>query len=178
MSNAERFAKYVDKSECWLWKGGVLENGYGIFHWVEGGKGKSRSAHRCAYELAYGPIAEGMMVLHTCDNRTCVRPDHLYLGTHEQNMRDMKERNRAATGEHNGKQLYPERIARGDAHWTHQHPEWLARGEHGNSKYTADTVAEMRKRREAGALLREIAAEFGIPIATVHQICSRSTWRD
>jgi hypothetical protein len=179
MLNAERFAKYVDKSGCWLWQGAISQNrGYGLFQWWDGTRTKTRLAHRCSYELANGPIPEGMFVLHTCDVRACVNPDHLYLGTQKRNMQDMIERGRAATGDRNGKRVHPDRIATGSEHWTHKHPDALASGEaNGNAKYTAELVAEVRKRREAGALLREVSVEFGIPIGTVHQICSGKTWR-
>ena len=177
--NQERFSRYVNKSECWEWMGARLSVGYGIFQWKTETRSITRTAHRCAYELAYGPIPNGMMVLHRCDNRACVRPDHLYLGTHRQNMRDMVTRERAATGERNAKRLYPERTPRGDAHHARQHPEKLARGAaNGNAKYTPEIAAAIRSRRKSGAKLREIAEEFGVPIGTVHQITSGKTWRE
>ena len=70
---------------CWEWHGGVRNaQGYGGFNW----NGKKQMAHRVAWQLWVGPIPEGMSVLHRCDNRLCVRPDHLFLGTHLDNMRD------------------------------------------------------------------------------------------
>jgi hypothetical protein len=87
----ERFWSKVSKSDgCWLWIAYRDEKGYGAF----GFKGKVQRAHRVAYELALGPIAPGMHVLHSCDNPSCVNPSHLRLGTHADNMRDRIERGR------------------------------------------------------------------------------------
>jgi hypothetical protein len=96
---ADRFFRYVEKTEgCWNWVGGHFTNGYGKFSV----KHKNNRAHRVSYELANGTIPEGLVVRHTCDNRRCVNPAHLITGTHEENMRDMTERERQARGENQG----------------------------------------------------------------------------
>ncbi len=82
-----RFWDKVDKSgKCWIWRGSKLKTGYGRFHFA----GKTITAHRISWMLAHGSIEEGMHVLHKCDNPPCVNPDHLYIGTHTQNMQDKK----------------------------------------------------------------------------------------
>lgn len=86
---AERLWSRVDKSgECWLWTGGKSKAGYGQIK-VEG---RIVYTHRLVYEMAYGPIAAGLEVCHDCpdgDNPAYCRPDHLFLGTHQENITDM-----------------------------------------------------------------------------------------
>lgn len=75
---------------CWLWYGGTNEHGYGIFF----ADGRFQKAHRLAYRWAHGDFDQSLDVLHSCDNPACVNPDHLRLGTHADNMRDMARRGR------------------------------------------------------------------------------------
>jgi HNH endonuclease len=90
-SSDERFWGRVDKSgECWEWTGSLGSHGYGEF----GVAGDRVLAHRYSYELASGPIPDGLYVCHHCDNRRCVRPDHLFLGTARDNALDMVRKGR------------------------------------------------------------------------------------
>lgn len=95
----ERFWNKTDRAEdgCWVWTGCLNSKGYGLV-WLDG---KAMLAHRVAYQLAVGPVSEHCFVCHKCDNRRCIRPDHLFLGSHLANMRDMREKGRAARGERN-----------------------------------------------------------------------------
>lgn len=77
-------------SGCWLWLGTYNFYGYGLFH----SRGKQRGAHRFSWEFYRGPIPEGMHVLHHCDNPSCVNPDHLFIGTHQDNMADKTAKGR------------------------------------------------------------------------------------
>src|SRR5574341_1528919 len=100
----ERFWRRVQKTDtCWFWL-----TGSGTYGWFSF-EGKALGAHRMSWILAHGPIPKGMCVLHHCDIPRCVRPDHLFLGTHSDNMRDMWAKGRGG--------LMPlEKRARGERH--------------------------------------------------------------
>src|ERR1700722_1599308 len=102
---AERFWSKVQKSEgCWLWIGCRHRQGYGKLH--TGGKiGKVVPAHRISWGVNFGPISDGLWVLHKCDNPPCVRPDHLFLGDRKDNMVDCAQKGRLAVQKRLRKQV-------------------------------------------------------------------------
>lgn len=104
MSVVELFWVKVDKGgedECWEWKAYRNEDGYGKFTDYRSGPTKLYRAHRYSWRLAFGPIPDGLLVLHKCDNPSCCNPKHLFLGTNQTNMDDMKRKGRSLVGEQN-----------------------------------------------------------------------------
>lgn len=92
----ERFRRYFkpgNPDECWEWSGGRTTHGYGRIQKC-GPERKSVGAHRFSYELHKGPIPEGMVVMHTCDNPPCCNPAHLVIGTQKENTHDMMRKGR------------------------------------------------------------------------------------
>lgn len=152
----ERFWQNVVKTDgCWLWKGNRAENGYGRIHH----RHQTFSVHRLSWELHFGQIPDGMYVCHRCDVRHCVRPDHLFLGTPGDNVRDCWGKGRGATGT-----------------WTH--PELVPKGEqNGMSKLSGPAVDDIRRRWATGESQTSLAREFGINQTTVSVIVRRKTWR-
>ncbi|RPJ19493.1 MAG: HNH endonuclease, partial [Planctomycetaceae bacterium] len=109
---AERFWEKVRKTDgCWEWTA-FLVHGYGQFQ-------RSRAigpqrAHRVSWELHNGPIPAGMCVCHRCDNRRCVRPDHLFLGTYADNSADMIRKGRARKGSRPGQANHMSKLTDAD----------------------------------------------------------------
>jgi hypothetical protein len=125
---------------CWEWTACLFPAGYGKFG--------VRSpvvvgAHRWSYEAAYGSIPDGLCVCHRCDNRKCVRPDHLFLGTVGDNNRDMyaKGRNNNPTG-----------------------------ADHPKTKLSTEQVLEVRRMLRDGMPVRQIAERFGVFPGTIYAI--------
>ena len=82
-----------DPDACWTWTGYCNAAGYGHVRW---GEDRRVFAHRVAWEAVHGPIPDGLVVCHHCDNPPCVRPDHLFLGTVRDNAQDMIAKGRSA----------------------------------------------------------------------------------
>ena len=99
----ERLMALTDKTEtCWIFTGSLDRYGYGKMK-IGGRSGRTVGAHKISFEVHRGHIPDGAHVLHKCDNPSCVNPGHLYIGTHRENMADMKAKNRQARGERHGK---------------------------------------------------------------------------
>lgn len=152
-----RFWSKVKKTpSCWLWIGSKDKKGYGNFR-VDG---KLTKTHRFSWQLANGAIPTGMHVLHNCpggDNPSCINPEHLWLGTDEDNSKDRSKKKRHGT-------------------WTK--PETRVRGErNGNAKLTADNVLYIRSLyRDGGITQNDIAVMFGVAGPSVNKIIKGQRW--
>lgn len=133
---------------------------------VIGIDGQARLVHRVMWELTHGPIPDGLNVLHRCDNRPCCFGGHLYLGTQQQNVRDMFERGRGEW-------------ARGDQHWLRRTPG-LRRGErHPMSKLRREDATAIRERYALGGVSqREIAEAYNVSTATVSRVVCGASWNE
>jgi len=147
---AERFWAKVQKAEgCWLWTASVNATGYGII----GSDQPERTmvlAHRVSYEMASGPIPAGIEVCHTCDTPACVRPDHLFLGTHKENMEDMSRKGRSGRrfGMANNK-----------------------------SRLTREEALEIQRRYAAGGeTYADLAAAFGVSRYPIYAVINGFHW--
>lgn len=155
---AERFWEKVDKlGECWVWTAHRNALGYGVF----GANRRSVLAHRMAWTLERGPIPNGLIACHHCDNPACVRPDHIFLGTHRDNAVDMTRK-----GRHHAA-ISPQTIPRGEAHWTKRNPGLIKRGEaRKDAKLTNAQVQWIRSQRGLRSQA-SIARELGVSCALI-----------
>lgn len=143
----ERFARYVRvrRHGCWEWTGPLTVDGYGQLHISK----IQFRAHRLSYIIHKGPIPDGLFVCHKCDNPACVRPGHLYAGTHKQNMRDKRIRGRSNTP---------------------------VGSDNGQAKLTEGAVAQIKKMLAGGHAQCEIAKSFGVDPSLVSKIKHGVVW--
>lgn len=148
LTRREKFLAKVcqDKATgCWLWTGLVRPDGYGATRL----EGREQGAHRVAWKLFRGRIGPGTVVCHKCDVRACVNPEHLFLGSVAENVRDMRAKGRAPSGE-----------------------------KHGSAKLTVAQVRRIKTLlAEDRMYISEIAREFGVSETTVRAIKREKTWK-
>ena len=183
---ARRFWAQVDRAEgCWEWRGARTNQGYG-FTSVRCGRAKHQiGAHRLAYLLTHGTVADDKFVCHRCDNPPCCNPDHLFLGTAADNAADMVAKERQPTGYYPAERRsrgdghwmrrHPERIPRGDLHWMRAHPEKCAalpRGDrHFASRLTDIQAAEVRRRYAQGGITQaDLARSYGVSASVMNRL--------
>ncbi len=163
-----------DGDGCWEWTG-AKGRGYGLFH--DGIR--LVPAHRWLWEQTNGPIPKGKILCHHCDNRPCVRPDHLFMGTNKDNSEDMVRKGRQATGERNGKYTHPEKRQFGDDNPMRRHPEAVSRGvKNGMALLDEDKVREMRRIYDAEhPKMADLGARFGVSYRVASHAVHRNTWK-
>lgn len=140
-------------SGCWLWTGPTHKDCTAVgqrahINVMVDGVCRQKLASRIAYELFRGPIPEKLCVCHACDNGMCVNPDHLFVGTHQDNVTDMVKKNRHAKG-----------------------------SKQGSSKLNEDQVRQIREMVERGEKQRDVARHFGISQGNVAFVAQRISWR-
>lgn len=172
----ERFFEKINKNgpviyphltPCWEWLGSIDIGGYGYFG-IGSRKTEQRTvkAHKFMWQLYNIAIPEGLFVLHRCDNRKCVNPDHLWLGTHQDNMDDMVAKGRQVHGERRvaiAKSIPPEKRARGE--------------DLPNHKLTWDQVEEIRKKYMAGATRAALGRGYGVSATSIFHIVHNNKWK-
>ena len=143
------FWEHIDRTDsCWLWTGYCPPGGYGRI-----GARPSITTHRLSWELHNGPIPAGLCVCHKCDVPRCVNPDHLFLGTNTDNLRDAANKGRTASGS---------RVAH------HCRPDLL--------KLSADKVISIRELAAAGEQQKVLAARFGVHRSVISRVIARKRW--
>lgn len=148
---------------CWEFQGCRNRDGYGRFSLDATKKPQYWQAHRYAYVHFHGEIPEGKIVCHHCDNPPCVKPEHLYAGTHKENMHDASVRERLQTGE--------------DHIWTRR-PDLVRKGErHHNARLkTADVIA-IRQAVYNGARHVDLAKIYEISLGHLGEIVASKSWK-
>lgn len=146
----ERFWAKVRKTpSCWLWTAAVHGEGYGIF-WIRlQGNRRSDRAHRVSWMISHRRlIPKGKIIRHTCDNRLCVRPSHLKLGSYQDNSIDSQQRGRNTAGERS----------------------WF-------SRLTNAKVKSIRKAYGEGMSMVALARTYGVARTTIRRVVLRETWK-
>jgi len=144
----QRFWAKVSRSEgCWLWRASLSRSGYGQFAVHR----RPVPAHRVASALTHGAIPENLLICHTCDNPVCVRPGHLFAGTHQDNSRDAVAK---------GRQSIPPRY--GEAH--------------PRAKLTAVAARAIVAYRQSGVSEASLAARYEVSRRTIYSVVKGEYW--
>lgn len=155
MAYFQRHTRATDTG-CMEWQRSIDAYGYGVGRMV----GKNVKAHRIAYLVFIGDIPEKLFVCHRCDNRKCVNPEHLFLGTNRENMLDAARKGRLSSGESHSRRK-KETCQRGSRHY--------------KAKITESDVLEILEKRKSRSA-PSVAAEYGISDGTIYRIEAGKVW--
>ena len=133
---------------CWIWQRAIGSHGYGM---LQAGD-KVQNAHRVSYTRSVGTIPKGLHILHKCDVRACVNPNHLWAGTNYENRQDSIAKGRFRAGIHRGE-------------------------DNATAKLTTKEVRTIRRLVKAGAQQTDVAAKYGVHKTNISCICRRITWQ-
>ncbi len=138
------WSKVKKTDSCWVWTAGFFPSGYGSISIND----RTYKVSRVVYELAHGKFDKKLYVLHRCDNKKCVNPKHLFLGTHRDNMKDMVKKGRQS------------------------------RGEDGRNKLTIREVLKIRETfKKAGVTKQYLANRFNVSRKLIANIINRIAWK-
>lgn len=143
----KRFLERINKtSNCWNWTGQLDKDKYGVIRT----KLSHVKAHRVSYELFKGLIPEGLLVCHTCDNPSCVNPNHLFLGTYKDNTQDMIKKGRKFNNKGELSSL---------------------------SKLTEKQILDIRSRKKYRGLQTDLSKEFNVSFQQISKIIKNQRWK-
>ena len=141
------------KGRCWVWKGSRSGASYGSFSWRHEKKHYKSDAHRFSWMIYKGDIPEEKIVCHSCDNKLCVNPDHLWMGSYRENTHDMIKKGRQKIGDHSGEQ-------------------------NGRAQLDWRKVGQIRKRFKKRIVTAQMLSdEYGVKKNVIHMVIQNKTWK-
>lgn len=169
---------YLGLGNCWEWLGRKNHHGYGRI--ALKGMGASHMCHRVSWAMTRGEVREGDLVLHKCDNRICCNPEHLFIGTHRDNSKDMQSKGRSniAFGDRHGTKTRPESVPRGDNHYTRIRPDLALQGvKNPAAKLGEHEVSEIIMLLDQGKQTQtNIAKAYRVSKSTISLISKGKRW--
>lgn len=160
------WSKVSVTDDCWEWNSTIATNGYGTFTL---GRHGVYVAHRVAFALKHGAVSDHLFVCHTCDNRPCCNPSHLFLGTPRDNAIDMMQKDRQGVPAIRGRMCVPPE--RGTE-------PWKVGSNNPSSKLTEPMVREIRRAYEGGGASHQMLAEqYNVGRNTILCVVRRLTWQ-